>query len=67
MATFRNIPGSGYGNPYVDSLVWGGKVWDQSQGPILVSLADPAEYDAAVQMHGRLENDLLETDFLRTS
>ena len=52
MATFKNIPGSGYGNPYVDSLIWGGNMWDQSQEPILISLAGENDYDEAVQVHG---------------
>ena len=54
MATFKNIPGSGYGNPYVDSLIWGGNMWDQSQEPILISLAGENDYDEAVQVHGEI-------------
>lgn len=36
MAGFKNIAGSGYGNPFVDSLVWGGQIWDMSSGGIKV-------------------------------
>jgi serralysin len=36
MAGFKTIAGSGYGNPFTDSLVWGGQIWDMSTGPIRV-------------------------------
>ncbi|MGO4705513.1 M10 family metallopeptidase C-terminal domain-containing protein [Microvirga sp. 2MCAF38] len=67
MAGFRNVPGSGYGNPYIDSLIWGGKVWDQSpQDPILIAIGDvpldfgnEIDYYAAKNVHGELQSGWL--------
>jgi serralysin len=53
MASFRNVPGSGYGNVYVNSLVWGGTAWDPSGGPIKVFFGEPADFEAAVSLHGQ--------------
>jgi serralysin len=36
MAGFITIKGSGWGNPLMDSLIWGGQIWDMSTGPIKV-------------------------------
>jgi serralysin len=41
MARFREVPGSGYGNVYLDALIWGGRVWDMAAGPIKVYVVDP--------------------------
>jgi serralysin len=51
MANVRTVPGSGYGNAYVDSLVWGGTAWNPSV-PIKVFLGDPADFEAAAPVHG---------------
>ncbi|MBZ6078782.1 M10 family metallopeptidase C-terminal domain-containing protein [Microvirga puerhi] len=60
MATFRNVPGSGYGNPYVDSLIWGGKAWDVSpENPILVYLAQGDDYKATGTLHPAPPEDWL--------
>jgi serralysin len=63
MAGFRDVPGSGYGNPYIDSLIWGGKVWDVSREPIYVALADDFDYDEALQVHGPLTNGWMSDEF----
>jgi serralysin len=34
VATVRTVSGTGHGNKYVDSLIWGGSVWDPSSGPV---------------------------------
>lgn len=58
MAGFRSINGSGYGNPYVDALVWGGQVWDMTDEPIMVFIGggslenDDADYAEAEWVHG---------------
>ncbi len=53
MASIRDsVPGSGYGNAYVDSLVWGGAAWDVSRGPIKVWFGRSADYAAASAVHG---------------
>ncbi len=36
MAGFKTIPGSGYGNALIDSLIWGGQIWNNATGPIKV-------------------------------
>jgi serralysin len=58
MAGFKTVLGSGYGNAYTDSLIWGGRIWDTSTGPIKVALGEgylnyfDAHYKEAVQVHG---------------
>ena len=66
MAVLKNVPGKGYGNPYIDSLVWGDKAWDMSEEPILVYLGGQGlqsqqerEYQEAAQVHGELESGYL--------
>jgi len=66
MAGLKTIPGSGYGNPYIDSLIWGGKIWDQSpQNPLIVAVGTipidelESDYPNAVEVHGELENGWL--------
>lgn len=68
MAGLRNIPGSGYGNPYIDSLIWGGRIWDQSpQDPIVIALGDvplteeETDYPLAKNVHGELQSGWLTT------
>lgn len=52
MAAVRtNVPGSGYGNPYVDSLVWGGTAWDLGKGPIRYLFGNRANFAAASERH----------------
>jgi serralysin len=48
----RTVAGSGYGNVFVDSLIWGGTNWDPNT-PIKVWLGDPGEYDEALNGPGR--------------
>jgi RTX toxins and related Ca2+-binding proteins len=67
MATLKNVAGSGYGNPYVDSLVWGGKAWDVSQEPILVYFGQDEDYDAARTVHPAFPNDWYSSGIFRTS
>ena len=56
MAGIRDsVPGSGYGNPYVDSLVWGGAAWDVSKGPIKVWFGRSADFASASAVHGSSE------------
>ncbi|WP_210484567.1 M10 family metallopeptidase C-terminal domain-containing protein [Microvirga antarctica] len=68
MARFKTVAGSGYGNPYIDSLIWGGRVWDETAGPIKVHFVAPFDKngdlsDEAINAsdfhngtHGRLED-----------
>jgi len=51
MAAIKTIAGTGYGNAYVDALIWGGRVWDSNwkdggKVPINIHLADPSELEA---------------------
>lgn len=53
MAKVReSVPGSGYGNAYVDSLVWGGAAWDVARGPIRVWFGRGEDFAAASAVHG---------------
>ena len=53
MASIRNfVPGSGYGNAYIDSLIWGGTAWDLDSGPVRVWLGESVDFDQAVGVHG---------------
>jgi serralysin len=52
MAAVRDVPGSGYGSAYIDSLVWGGKAWDPGKGPIKYLFGSRANFDAAGARHG---------------
>ncbi|MGO4523733.1 M10 family metallopeptidase [Microvirga sp. 2MCAF35] len=53
MASIRgSVPGSGYGNAYVDSLIWGGSAWDITRGPIKVWFGQSADFAAASAVHG---------------
>jgi serralysin len=45
------VPGSGYGNAYVDALIWGGKAWDEASGPIRVYFGRSGDFNAAAQVH----------------
>ncbi|NIX76751.1 M10 family metallopeptidase C-terminal domain-containing protein [Microvirga terricola] len=46
MADTKNVSGSGYGNVFLDALIWGGKAWDQNT-TINVFFGDPTDYDAS--------------------
>lgn len=62
MAGFRTISGSGYGNIYVDSLIWGGQIWDMSTGPITVKFGGDGMYEWRDQVVGKTPH-VLETPF----
>ncbi|MGF9756955.1 M10 family metallopeptidase [Microvirga sp. 0TCS3.31] len=56
MATIRNaVPGAGYGNVFVDSLIWGGTAWDTSAEPIKVYFGQSGDFAAASVRHGESE------------
>ncbi len=46
------VPGSGYGNPYVDSLVWGWGKWNINNGPITYWFGTQADVLPQVSTHG---------------
>jgi serralysin len=46
------VQGAGYGNPYVDSLVWGGTAWNAASGPIKVWFGQSGDFAAASAVHG---------------
>ncbi len=50
MTVRTSVPGSGYGNVYVDSLIWGGTAWDPSQ-PIRVYFGRGSDFEAASAVH----------------
>lgn len=53
MASIRgSVPGSGYGNAFVDSLVWGGTAWNVASGPIKVWFGQSGDFAAASAVHG---------------
>ena len=53
MATIRNaVPGAGYGNVFVDSLIWGGTAWDTTAEPIKVYFGQSGDFAAASVRHG---------------
>jgi hypothetical protein len=53
MATIRNaVPGAGYGNVYVDSLIWGGTAWDTTIEPIKVYFGQSGDFAEASRRHG---------------
>lgn len=49
-----NVPGSGYGNPYIDSLIWGAGKWNG--GPITYWFGQPADFTSAAVVHGETED-----------
>jgi serralysin len=46
------VPGSGYGNPFVDALINGWGAWNPNAGPITYWFGTPADVNAAVGAHG---------------
>ena len=55
MASTKSVAGAGYGNPYVDSLIWGGAVWDTKTGPITYSFAGSEDFYARYFHSGYLD------------
>lgn len=56
MATIRNaVPGAGYGNVFVDSLIWGGNAWNATVEPIKVYFGQSQDFAAASTRHGPSE------------
>lgn len=49
----KAVQGSGYGNVFIDSLIWGGTGWNQNV-PIKVSLGTPADFDSTLLSSGRV-------------
>jgi len=47
-----NVPGSNYGNIYIDALIWGGTTWDPASGPIKVYWGQSENFAAANAVHG---------------
>jgi serralysin len=47
-----SVPGSGYGNAYLDALVWGGSAWNAASGPIKVWFGQSADFATANALHG---------------
>ncbi|MCG7392388.1 M10 family metallopeptidase C-terminal domain-containing protein [Microvirga sp. ACRRW] len=45
MAGFKTIPGSGYGNALIDSLIWGGQIWNNTTGSIKVKFGTSITMD----------------------
>ncbi len=55
MATIRHdVPGSGYGNAYTDSLIWGGSAWNIASGTIKVWLGQADDFHEAEAVHGEI-------------
>ncbi|MBQ0823171.1 M10 family metallopeptidase C-terminal domain-containing protein [Microvirga sp. HBU67558] len=53
MASIRNsVPGTGYGNAYVDALVWGGTAWNTASGSIKIWFGQSGDFAAASAVHG---------------
>jgi serralysin len=65
MAHTRAVPGAGYGNEFVDALIWGGAAWDPASGPITYYFGEAGEFAAASAIHADdeigLENALKNT------
>jgi serralysin len=52
VASIRSsVPGSGYGNAYLDSIVWGGTAWNVARGPIKVWFGQSGDFAAASTLH----------------
>jgi len=60
MAVRTSVPGSGYGNVYIDSLIWGGIAWDPSR-PIKVYFGRSTDFDAAAALHAASDYQYLWT------
>ncbi|MDP8920625.1 MAG: hypothetical protein M3O00_17440, partial [Pseudomonadota bacterium] len=59
MAIIRHdVPGSGYGNIYTDSLIWGGSAWSMANGTIKVWFGQAENFDSAEAVHG--ESDIVD-------
>src|SRR5215212_2120868 len=51
MASTRDVAGSGYHNKYIDSLIWGGDVWDTESGPITYFFGGEAALYSTQNIH----------------
>jgi len=40
------VPGRGYGNVFVDALIWGGTAWDLAKGPVTYWFGGPSDRPA---------------------
>ena len=50
MAIVRtSVPGSGYGNVYIDALVWGGTAWNPASGAITFHFGEATDFAKAEQ------------------
>lgn len=53
--TTTKVPGSGYGNAYIDSLIWGRYGWDHTSGPISVYFGQKSDFTKAAAIHGKTD------------
>ena len=52
MAIVRtSVPGSGWGNVYIDALVWGGTAWNPASGPITFHFGEASDVAKAGSAH----------------
>ncbi len=55
---FKEISGTGHGSIYIDSMIWGGKIWNMDAGPIKVTIGrswlqdGDLSYRQAAAVHG---------------
>jgi len=50
-AVRTDVAGSGYGSPYVDSLIWGRAAWNLDAGPVRYFFGNSATFEAAGAVH----------------
>jgi len=53
---YTNVPGAGFGSPYLDSLIWGNTIWDTEQEPIKVWFGQSEDFDEASGVHPADDN-----------
>ncbi|WP_210490815.1 M10 family metallopeptidase [Microvirga antarctica] len=52
MATVREIPGKGYGNVFIDSLIWGAEKWaNPSADPVTYFFGSRRDFKVAAEIH----------------
>lgn len=55
---FKEISGTGHGSIYIDSMIWGGKIWNTDAGPVKVTIGrsqtqdSDLSYNQAAAVHG---------------
>ena len=49
------VAGSGYGNPYIDSLIWGWGAWNPQNGPITYWFGTQADVQGVLPLHGETQ------------